>query len=99
LSEKATKRPVAEIDTDEFEEHPEQGFPLSPAELTLTRVVFTATPAEAGTAVSARADAVSATNRYLDRLILSFLSLPSCWRMQDEHTPAWVTRSRMAGFR
>jgi hypothetical protein len=68
---------VAEIDTGPFEEHPEQGFPLAPAELTLTRVVVTATPADAGTAASAKADAVSAKNRYLDRL-MSFPSLPSC---------------------
>src|SRR6185295_11147542 len=78
LSSKATKRPVAEIDTDPFEEHPEQGFPLAPAELTLTRVVVTATPAEAGTATSATAATVSAKNTYLDRLMLSFPSLPSC---------------------
>jgi hypothetical protein len=78
LSEKATKRPLAEIETDEFEEHPEQGFPLAPAEFTLTRVVFTATPAEAGTAVSAKAEAVSAKNRCLDRLICRSPSLPSC---------------------
>ena len=76
--EKATKRPVAEIEIGKFEEAPDLGFPLAPAELTLTRVVFTATPAEAGTAASAKAEAVSARNRYLDRLILSFPSLPSC---------------------
>jgi hypothetical protein len=57
---------VAEIEIGRFEEHPEQGFPLSPAELTLTRVVFTATPAEAGTEASAKAEAVSAKNRCLD---------------------------------
>jgi len=76
LSEKATKRPVAEIEIGRFEEHPEQGFPLSPAEFTLTRVVVTATPAEAGAAASATAEAVSAKNTYLYRLI-SFPSLPS----------------------
>ena len=99
LSEKATKRPVAEIEIGKFEEAPDVGFPSAPAELTLTRVVFTATPAEAGTVASAKAETVSAINRCLDRLILSFPSPPSWWRMQAEHTPAWVGTSRVAGFR
>jgi hypothetical protein len=57
---------VAEIEIGKFEEAPDVGFPLAPAEFTLTRVVVTATPAEAGTAASAKADAVSAKNRCLD---------------------------------
>jgi hypothetical protein len=78
LSEKATNRPVAEIEIGKFEEAPDVGFPSAPAEFTLTRVVVTAIPASAGVAVSATTEAVSAKNRYLDRLMLSFTSLPSC---------------------
>jgi hypothetical protein len=57
---------VAEIEPGEFEESPGLALPGTPAEFTVTRVVVTATPAEAGTAASVRAEAVSANTRCLD---------------------------------
>jgi hypothetical protein len=96
--EKATKRPVAEIETGRFEESPGLAFPGAPAEFTLTRVVFTATPAEAGTEASAKAETVSVRNRCLNCPNCPSPSPPSLWRMQGEHTPAGVAGSRVAGF-
>ena len=57
---KGDEAPVAEIELGEFEEAPGLGISGHPGGVTLTRVVVTDTPAEAGTAASAKAEAVNA---------------------------------------